>query len=159
MTHKLISCAKIATYRMHLYDREDKMQDAILDILEKGYQEAPNALVIRIMKNKIIDDFIRDERKKRKGNKKNDYDTEFHPAWAEYDIFELFKNISYRNYLLVMGVVLFDAIQVSNSLSMPYKTVIAKYRAIKRELRRNDKDGIRITGRDIAEYTKPIQNR
>ena len=154
--HKLMSCAKIATCRMYLYDREDKMQDAILDVLEKGYQDAPQALVVAIMRNKIKDLIKRDSKKKRSGNMVYDFDI---MIYDEFEIFELFKNFKYRNYLIIKGIVHSSAKDVSNSLSMPYKTVLSIFHAIKRELRRNDKDSIGISRGNFTEYPQAIQNR
>ena len=131
---------------MYLWDREDKMQDAILDILEKGYQEAPNALVIRIMKNKIIDIMRSD---KRRHMVLMEVETAY---YDEIEVFELFKNINYRNYLIAKGVAFGSAKDVAKSISMPYKTVIAKYRAIKRELKKDDKDSIRITRGNSSQH-------
>ena len=123
------------------------MQDAILDILEKGYQDAPNALVIRIMRNKIIDIIIKEKRQKRSGNMVYDIDIAF---YDEFAIFEIFKNIQHRNYLIAKGVVHSSAKDVAKSLSMPYKTVIAIFRAIKRELKKDDQDSLGIAGGNPA---------
>ena len=51
----LNNCAKIATSKFYLHDREDKMQDAILHVLEKGIEDRSKAYVIMAMRNRIID--------------------------------------------------------------------------------------------------------
>ena len=125
--------AKIATKSLMLRDREDRMQDAIVHVLEKNLQDHPKNYILRSMRNRVLWD-LREEWRTRK---------EAEPYTETYDLpspdFFLnvgwFSDLSPRNQVFLLGCAFCGLTYVSERLSIPYFTVRAKFQRLRHEVK------------------------
>jgi len=129
----LINYAKIATYRMALFDREDRIQDAIVYILEKGLQDREQAYIIKCMKNKILYDLRNEERMKIK--KKCDFCEEDALYTEKYGLFDLLSSLKPRDALLVEAISNYSMAQVIEVLHCGSGWLRNKWLGLRRKLK------------------------
>lgn len=125
----LLDCARIATRRYHLVDREDYMQDMIVDVLSKRIEDRENAFIIRSMKNSMKDRFIYQKRWKRGGTLPLEVEVS---SEAPYDLFEFFCDVPPR--LLQVAIFVADSgyRETAERLGMSIKRVRNIFCEVKR---------------------------
>lgn len=121
--------AKIATKSLWLKDREDRMQDAIVHVLEKNLQNYPKRYVLRSMRNRILWD-LREEWRTRKEVASLD-EIQNLSSPDEFWTVDWFAELSPRNQVFLLGCAFCGLTYVSERLEIPYFTVRAKFQRLR----------------------------
>ena len=133
----LMKCAKIATSRLSLWDREDRMQDAILHVLEKKLCEQPQAYVIRAMKNRVLWDLREEWRTRKEYVAPEEFAVEDEISCeADFWALDWFAQLPPRDQLFLQGCAFAGISYVSRTLEIPYFTVRGKFQRMQHKIRR-----------------------